>query len=191
MGREKKWTLPRIRQAYITGKLNYKQLCEKYGVPYSTLSKVAQNEKWHESRKNYREEVAKKALLRAQARDVDHLAALREGADSLAGTVKAVLGSEEQLYTWAGVLREADGSEYFQEMQLGTIDTKKLKDLADALKSLTSTIRNLYNLPTQAESTAQEIALRRIQLEEKRAQAEEPDKKIEIIMDEASEEASG
>lgn len=182
---------PRVRQAYITGKIGYHGLCEKYGIPYSTLSKVAKKENWYEDRKNYRAEVAQKNLLRAQAREVDHLEALRESADRLAGWVKTISEAEDQMKTWAGPLRSVDGAEYFCEQRLDTIDTKKLKDLADTLRSLTASMRNLYNLPTDAENEAREIALRRIQLEEKKGEADQPDKTLEIIMDQASEEASG
>lgn len=191
MGRARKWQWPRVRHAYITGQLGYHALCEKYGIPYGTLSKVARNEGWAADRKKYRSDVAQEALERARAREVDHLEALRESADSLAGAVQRITAAEDQLYMHTGIVRDSDGAETIEETRLSAINSKTLRDLAASVRELTQAMRNLYGLPTQGEAEAQRIAAERLKLDKQRAEAEEPDREIRIVMDERAEEASG
>ena len=40
-----------IREDYLSSSVSYRELCEKYEVPYGRLSKVASEQGWHKKRK--------------------------------------------------------------------------------------------------------------------------------------------
>lgn len=50
----------KIRSEYVTTKITYRQLCEKYGCSMSVLTKKASSEKWAEARKKHRKKVERK-----------------------------------------------------------------------------------------------------------------------------------
>lgn len=58
-----KYDWDKIKKDYITGKLTYTELCEKYGIKrHKTLEERAAEEKWVELRGEYRGEVEKISL---------------------------------------------------------------------------------------------------------------------------------
>ena len=59
------------------------------------------------------------------------------------------------------------------EKQFDKLDSKAIKDFTGALKDMTLVLRNLHNLPTQAEAEAQRIAAERLKLEQRKADAAE------------------
>ena len=68
-------------------------------------------------------------------------------------------------------------------------DSRAIKDLTGALKDMTLVLRNLYNLPTQAEAEAQRIAAERLKLEQRRVDAESgTDKSIKVVLADGWEE---
>jgi hypothetical protein len=54
------------------------------------------------------------------------------------------------------------------ERQFDKVDTRAIKDMTGALKDMTLVLRNLHNLPTQAEVEAQRIAAERLKLEQRK-----------------------
>ena len=71
-------------------------------------------------------------------------------------------------------MSERDGdSEWTAERLYDKVDTKAIKDLTGALKDMTLVLRNLNNLPTQAEAEAQRIAAERLKLEQRKVDAAE------------------
>lgn len=61
----------KIRSEYVTKKITYKQLCEKYGCSMSVLTKRAAAEKWQDKRKKHRKRVETKTLEKAAAREAE------------------------------------------------------------------------------------------------------------------------
>ena len=50
----------KIKNEYINGGVSYADLCERYGVSYSILSKRAASERWTESRESLLQEISKR-----------------------------------------------------------------------------------------------------------------------------------
>lgn len=62
MADETRWS--DARQDYITSSLSYRQIAEKYNLPFGTLTKRATNEKWREHRKKCGEKTVSKTIDR-------------------------------------------------------------------------------------------------------------------------------
>ncbi len=52
----------KLKKEYVKGGVSYRQLCEKYNVPFGTLSKVASKENWAALRKKAGEETDTKLV---------------------------------------------------------------------------------------------------------------------------------
>ena len=82
-----------------------------------------------------------------------------------------------------------DKDEWPEERIFDKVDSRAIKDLTGALKDMTQVLRNLYNLPTQAEAEAQRIAAERLKLEQRRVDAESgTDKSIKVVLADGWEE---
>ena len=61
----------KIRSEYVTKKITYKQLCEKYGCSMSVLTKKASAEKWADARKKHRKKVERKTEEKIAGREAE------------------------------------------------------------------------------------------------------------------------
>ncbi len=61
----------KIRSEYVTKKITYKQLCDKYGCSMSVLTKRASAEKWAEARKKHRKKVERKTEEKIAGREAE------------------------------------------------------------------------------------------------------------------------
>ena len=147
----------RIRTVYITGTDSYRALCGKFGVPKSTLMKRGRAENWVGQREEYQRNLVAKVGERTAESEASKLIALREASDNLT----------EEL-----ISRTADMSD---------CTAKDILDYTRALKDLTATARNLYDLPSQAERESQRISAERLEIERKRLSAVDTDASVKVI----------
>lgn len=61
----------KIRLEYVTKKITYRELCEKYGCSMSVLTKRASEEKWTEERKKQRKRVETKTKEKVADREAE------------------------------------------------------------------------------------------------------------------------
>ena len=187
MGKRIRWE--RIEHAYVTGDLSYKEVSTRYKIPMSTLTEEAKKREWVKKRKQYRDEVAARAIARAMDEEVDRLASVRLAADRMGEVLAEIMQSEEKLKTYAGVLRAESGAEYFEEMRLNTYNNETLRVVGGLLKDLTKTLRNLHNIQTPAEKEAERVVREKLDLERKRVEHEiaksddTGDKVVKVVLD--------
>lgn len=179
MSKKDPWS--RIRHAYITGTLSYKKLAKKYGVSYSTLNKEARAGGWAAERKKYRDEVAAAAIARAREREVDKLAAVTEAADEMGRVLKDIMEERKNLHMFQAVTSDRDGIETIEEKELEMYNTDTIRTLTRALKDMTDVLRNLHGIRTAGEAEAERIAQERLDLEKRKAEAQEDtDRTLEV-----------
>lgn len=169
---EKKPNWGRIKHAYVTGSMGYKEIAKKYDIPWRTLTYEAKKCKWVEARKRYREEVAHGALARAREREVDKLESIRATSDRLADQLESILRDEKQIRMHTGIVRHEDGSEEIAERELQAINTKSVRDIVASMKDLTLVLRNLHSIRTDQEQSAERMAEERLQIEKARMEME-------------------
>lgn len=166
-----------IRTEYITRKVSYRQLGEKYGVSISQISRVSVREDWKGQKERYTEKCFKKAEEKAANKEANRLARLIDATTRAIDVAMEAFDDEKQFNRYI-----VGGPTETEELIFEKIDTKALKDLTGVLKDLTGLVRDFYNIPTPAQAEAQRIAAGRLALEQKKAEAEESvDTTLEIV----------
>ena len=149
----------RIEREYIRGKASYAELAKKHKINPKHLAKVGKEREFAKKRREYRQKVGEEALARAGTRDAERAASLLSGL--LAGMDAAVrrlnegLQSEDALYNWTWVDKEAGIS----EKRLRKMDTGALRDLTGAMKSLSDAMGALCPKEESAGGEAPAIIL--------------------------------
>lgn len=116
----------KIHAEYVAGGISQRKLAQKYKIPFSTLQKRANREKW--------------ATDRSEARIIVAQDAVQKAADSV--TNNAVLVAEikrkglETLNRLLDQFNELNCTEH-RDITKTSVDIKRLKDITSALKDLT------------------------------------------------------
>ena len=155
------WTL--IKTEYITDTTSsYRSLCEKYGVPFSTLKRKAKAEEWTKLRSQAEHKVATKSINQAINKKVDRAARLMNVTDKLLIKIEEAV---EELSTEGIVL-----------------DKSTLKQISGALKD----IKDIQGIKSDRDAREQEARIRNL---EKQAEASD-DKSNDITITIAGGESS-
>lgn len=154
-----------LKTEYIASDISYRKLAEKHNVSFKRVSQIGAKEKWQELRRRSREKAATKIVEKASKERVEKLSGVLKAADGLSDLIARTVERINNLD------KEKDKP----------VDGKIIKELASATKDLTSVIRDLYNLPTDSERVAREIALERLALEKKRMGDEEKNTKVTVV----------
>ena len=166
-----------IRAVYVTTDLSTKALAQKFGVGISRLQAKCAKEGWVAQRMAFRAEAAAKAVDRAVDVEADRLGKIINAANSMAMVIEAMYGDSQQFHRHivTDTMIDEDGGKTIMtvERQFDKVDTRAIKDMTGALKDMTLVLRNLHNLPTQAEAEAQRIAAERLKLEQRKVDAAE------------------
>lgn len=192
------WT--QIEAEYIAGDMSIRELAQRLGVSYSTLSKMASRGSWTAKRKKMRQKVAKKALAGAQARYEKKLNKLINATERAMDTALKTLEDNEQFRRWIVTEGKGDGISRVEERVFNKTDTKALRDLTGVLRDLTVLARDFYGLPAPAQSVSQKIAKERLALEKRKTDAilresearlrGETPQEIHVVLAEEAEELS-
>lgn len=170
-----------IKTEYITTKCSYRQLSEKYGVSIGNISKRAIREQWKEQRERYVQKAFKKAEEKAANKEANRLARLITATTKAIDVAMEAFEDEQQFNRYIISEGIGGGATETEERIYSKVDTKALKDLTGVLKDLTGLMRDFYNIPTPAQAEAQRIAAERLELEKKKAEADNTTDGIEII----------
>lgn len=170
-----------IKTEYITTRVSYRQLSERYGVSIAQISRVSNREHWTEQREQYAHKCFKKAEVKAANKEANSLARLITATTKAIDVAMGALEDEHQFRRY--IVTDSIGSVTSTvEKQFDKVDTKALKELTGVLKDLTGLVRDFYNIPTPAQAEAQRIAAARLELDRKKAESgEESGEPVEIV----------
>lgn len=116
----------RIKSEYIAGGISQRQLAKKYNLPWSTLQKRANREKWADSRKEACNKTVQKVIQKTAERKADNAA--------LAADIKRKgLIILDSLFDDFAQVRATE----HRESRKGITDIKRLRDLTQAFRDLT------------------------------------------------------
>ena len=177
-----------IKAAYVTGAKSYRQLAKEYDVSNSKVCEHGRLEDWPGLRKEFREKAALKAIENEVDREADRLGKILQAANAMSDVIQGVFEDTAQFHRHIVTdtfISEDGGKEILTtEKQFEKVDSRAIKDLTGALKDMTLVLRNLYNLPTQAEAEAQRIAAERLNMDKRKMEAESnADKKIVVKLE--------
>lgn len=157
-----KYDWEKIASEYITTECTQQDLCNKYGCNRSYLETRCKRENWVERREKFKSDsIATVVKQQGQIR-ANKLNSLINATDKLSVYIENLCNRIDEF------------------VEDGTLNTKNLRDIVASAKDLTSTVRNLNDLPTLQEIESNRIALERLKLEQERFNADNSNEPIEI-----------
>ena len=176
----------RIKAEYITDpQASYRKLCTKYGVPFSTLRDRAARENWVAERKKTQNKIVRQAAQKIVSRQAKRIAQeldpALEAAAKINQLVLDALNDNKQFRRHLVQRREkgfevaADGSAiqterwWVEEQEFDVVDTRRLRDLAQALKISKELMRLLQGLLDPADEKRLQLEQERLELEKMKA----------------------
>lgn len=151
--------LKKIKAEYLSGGITLQELADKYGIPYSTLTKTCSKEKWKEKRKENGKKTERKIAELIAERDAKRVVTIVSVADKLLDKISEML--------------EQDVSNY---------NTQNIKNLTSALKD----IKEIKGEKSDADMREQEARIKNL---EKQAEKEaDTVNEIEIVFNAGPEE---
>lgn len=161
-----------IKTEYVTTKISYRALADKYGISCRTVFARGKREGWVRERQKHKDAVVARMVRNVQRKEASdgakRLLQMRSAADSMSGVIDGVFADAEQFYRHLVTLRSEDGSETVERV-FGKMDARAVRDITAALKDLTAVIRDLYDMPSLVDREAREMALERLELERQKA----------------------
>ena len=130
----------KLKTEYVTSQISYKELCQKYGVSYSTLKIHARCDHWVEERERHLKRTMEKSLDKIGDQQAENLAKVDDLADQLLEKLQQAIEEldltvihhkekgEEDCKTWEKT--------YDETAPGGAVDRKGLRQLAACLKDL-------------------------------------------------------
>ena len=128
-----------IETEYVTSDISHKQLCEKYGICRSTISKKASEDKWTEKRNNYRAKTVSKAVNAVGTKQANMAAKLYGVGGLLLDKVKSLLEDNPEILA----------------------DTSSMKDVSVVLKNL----KDLMSVKSEADMLEQQARIDKLRKE--------------------------
>lgn len=171
-----KGTWEELKLRYITTETTWRGLSREFDVPLTSLRRVAIREHWEEQKAEYWSDVEQKTLNAIENANVSKLSSLSHAADTFAGMVEAEVNK----------LAQAASNDPTRGL-----NAQAFKDLAAAIKTMVTVIRDLNDLPNASERDARMIAKRRLEIEEKKLAAEDNDNEFEFVIEADLEDYTG
>lgn len=147
-----------IKTEYVTSLISLRAIAAKYNVPFPTVRDRSRREKWVEERKKAQgflaEKTVQKVVSRTSRKIADVLARELQAADLINEWVLKALQDDKQFNRHLVQIREKSGSMKsgitetwdIEEREFEKIDTKALKDLADALAKSTELKKSIMGI---------------------------------------------
>ena len=166
-----------LKTLYVTTQLSLNDIAKREGIAPHTVQKRSKKDGWVAARTAYRVQTVARAVDRASDNEVDRLEKIIKAANSMAAVIERVYDDPEQFqrHVVVDTVTGDDGGKDMMtvEKQFRAVNTKAVRDMTAAIKDMTLVLRNLHNLPTQAEAEAQRIAAERLKLEQRKVDAAE------------------
>ena len=152
-------------------------VAKHFGVPLKQVQKRSSADGWVAAKQEFRARAAQRAVDSAVDIEADRLGKIIKAANSMATVIEGAFDDPEQFHRH--IVLDVDT---MVERRFDKLDSKAIKDFTGALKDMTLVLRNLNNLPTQAEAEAQRIAAERLELDKRKVDAQDKtDTKIEVV----------
>lgn len=186
-----------LKTLYVTTQLSLNDIAKQKGMKLHTIQQRSRKDGWVAARMAFRTQAVAQAVDTAVDNEANRLTKIINAANSMASVIEAVYKDPEQFQRHVvvdTVIDEEGGKGILTvEKQFTAVNTKAIRDMTAAIKDMTLVLRNLHNLPTQAEAESQRIAAERLKLEQRKVEAaekaEEFDKEIVFRFEGKSAEA--
>lgn len=172
-----------LKTLYVTTQLSLNDIAKQKGMKLHTIQQRSAKDGWVAARMAFRAQAVAQAVDTAVDNEANRLTKIINAANSMAAVIEAVYSDPEQFQRHVvvdTVIDEEGGKGILTvEKQFTAVNTKAIRDMTAAIKDMTLVLRNLHNLPTQAEAEAQRIAAERLKLEQRKVDAAEEANKVD------------
>ena len=163
----------KLKTEYVTGTMSYKDLAEKYRIPYSTLKIHARCDRWVEEREEHKLSTMRKSIDMIGDQQAEAMAKVDHLADELLEKLQTAVEElnlmviqhkekgENQLCKWEKTYEETAPG--------GAVDRQGLRQLAACLKDL----KQVKDIESEMEKLEQEARIKKLQKEAKEDTAQE------------------
>lgn len=166
-----------LKTLYVTTQLSLNDIAKQKGMKLHTIQQRSAKDGWVAARMAFRTQAVAQAVDTAVDNEANRLTKIINAANSMAAVIESVYSDPEQFQRHVvvdTVIDEEGGKGILTvEKQFTAVNTKAIRDMTAAIKDMTLVLRNLHNLPTQAEAEAQRIAAERLKLEQRKVDAAE------------------
>lgn len=141
----------KLEVEYITTKTSYAKLAKKHKISKSSIEKYAVANSWQKKRRQYCSEIVANSLARTCARDTDRLIKMQEATERISEVVEEVFEDDKQFRRQIMTVTDKNGNLQQTVKLTKKYDSKAIRDMVTAVKDLSMTIRNLYEIHTENE----------------------------------------
>lgn len=143
-----------IEAEYITGKLSYRKLAEKYEIHYKTIAGVAKAHSWVKKRNQYRDKVITKTVDKSAykaARSLsERLDDLYQATDNMSRILASATVTEENFRKRIVKTKDITGKEDYEERVFDSFDALAVRQMTGAIKDLAAAVRDVYSLTQES-----------------------------------------
>lgn len=160
-----------LENAYVTGSMTYEALAEENGLRVQEVKKQGRAGLWHQKRQAYRREQKEKIYS-------GELQTLMDTAVMLCKVLEEMVNSTDQFHLHLRTVRTKSKDENGETVEesvpetvwLDKVDISAVQAVSKVLRELTDVIRDIRELPTQAEKHAQRLAEEKMALMRKQSE---------------------
>ena len=182
----------KLKTEYVTSDISLKKLAEKHGIRYPTVCERSSKEGWVAARKAHIQKTCAKACAKIADKQANELAKELRAVNKLWSVITGALEDEQQFNRHIVQTRLKDGDKEVwdaKEKLFDKLDTGAIKDMAQALKLIEGMKRSMENILTMEQKNRIEhdkrklaIEEERLELEKRKADADEPDREIKVVI---------
>ena len=164
-----------IKYEYVTTKISYLKLAEKWGVTNSALTKMAVAGKWTDARKKHCKKTVDKAINKASTRQANILAKELMLADKISGVLDRALKDAEQFNRFIVTEGIGDGCSETNEKVFNKFDMRSLKEAAETLRIVEGMKMRMNNILTEPERIRFDLEKEKLAMEKARQKVGDDD----------------
>lgn len=180
-----------IKTEYVTTKTSLRELEKKHKIPYKEIRTHSAREGWVKARKDYTSRLTAKITSKICDKEankrVNELSGLLDASFNLRDRIIKATEDPEQFNRYL-VTRGRKGGEFETVEEVHEkVDTKAIREMTQALKTIEGLIRSLNNIPTEAEMQRLQLERERFEMEREKWEREKAEQsaahEVRIVFD--------
>ena len=185
-----------VQSEYIAGTMSLQKLAAKYKVGYKAIAERSSAGGWKRQRDKYRRDTCARAVKQLGDKHVRKIARELEGlafvSEKLSGTMQRAMEDSDQfnrhLVQEKSIRKDGGADVLTVERVYDKLDARALRDFTAALADLTKTMRNLFELPTDAEREQRQMARERLDMDRRKAEDAAGAGEIRVVIEPRAQE---
>lgn len=153
-----------MKNEFITTRISFRKLAEKYDIAHSAISKRAARESWAEKRAQFVAEVETQLIKKNAKNRAKQIDRLMTAASRVLDHALDALDDHEQFNRHIVSEGKGEGVSVTEERVFEKMDTKAMKEVTSVIKDLAGLMRDHYDAPTGAEAFARKMEKEKLKL---------------------------